>query len=177
MVYSQEINGYFSWLISIACGTDRQGEALYRDHKLMFDILWDTEFVWSIRKDENRCDDGLRLREKYYDMFPCNENFWFDLPASCTTLEMLVALASRFEDIMTDFESDKTAEWFWMMMDNSGLSHAYDRQSIQRILDDILKRRIDPDGAGGLFPLKYPPKDQRRIEFWYQMNYFINENF
>jgi hypothetical protein len=33
------------------------------------------------------------------------------------------------------------------------------------------------NGTGGLFPLKMPKVNQRRVEIWYQMSAFIEENF
>ena len=41
----------------------------------------------------------------------------------------------------------------------------------------MLAREYSDNGHGGLFPLKNPKKDQRKVEIWYQMTEYINENY
>ena len=33
------------------------------------------------------------------------------------------------------------------------------------------------DGVGGFFPLKYPKRDQKYLEIWYQLEDFVLENY
>jgi hypothetical protein len=38
----------------------------------------------------------------------------------------------------------------------------------------VINRTYGPDGSGGLFPLHKPHiLDQRRVELWYQMQYYL----
>ena len=97
-------------------------------------------------------------------------------------LEMLVALSLRCEnDIMGTQGEDNTRQWFWDMLDNMGLDY-YDNSrwnptAVQRILNNVIFRRYDWNGNGGMFPLKNPPGDQRRVEIWYQMGSWLSENY
>ena len=161
------------------------------NHSILFDYLHDTEFKWdkSIPRDADRESDGRYLRMRFAE----ESDFEFAdewLSGPCSFLEFLVALAYSIEDeIMYDPEyPDRSREWFWMMMDNSGLSKFDDKfmkegrllasQMVFETVNMIMERRYERNGALGLFPLKNPQMDQREVEIWYQANaYFIEEYF
>jgi len=101
-----------------------------------------------------------------------------------------VALAQRMDFETTgaydenSVGSDRTAYWFWEMMDNLGLT-AYDDDSyvdldgttyVEQIIDEFVNREYDYDGTGGIFPLKHAEKDQRNVEIWYQMSAYLYEH-
>ena len=44
-------------------------------------------------------------------------------------------------------------------------------------LNKWMNRDIGYDGSGGLFPLKNPPGDERKVEIMYQMYAYVHENF
>lgn len=175
-------NAYRNWL-----GAKMDGG----DHSILFDIMMDTKFVWSedIPRDEDRAADGRYLRLRFA------EEEDLEIPDEilgypCSFLEFLVALAYSIEDeIMYDPEEpDRASEWFWTMMRNAGLSQYDDAmmlggrtltdQLASSCIDKIMKRRYEPNGDKGLFPLKHPAVDQRDVEIWYQANaYFIEEYF
>ena len=48
---------------------------------------------------------------------------------------------------------------------------------VKAAVECLLERRYLEDGDGGLFPLKCPRKDQRRVEIWYQMSAWVIENY
>jgi hypothetical protein len=50
-----------------------------------------------------------------------------------------------------------------------------DRRVIEDILDIFVERKYDPNGYGGLFPLRCPKHDQREIEIWYQFNEYLED--
>jgi hypothetical protein len=132
--------------------------------------------------DANRAADGLALRDRYaheyvdlrYDDIRHDE---------CSVLEMMIALACRMEDdIMHDPElGDRSPEWFWMVITNLRLDRMddehYDEKNVENIINVMVGRSYFMNGTGGLFPLKMPKVNQRRVEIWYQMSAFIEENF
>jgi len=144
--------------------------------------LYSREFVWLIANDDNRCADGKDLRELFvtelgFDKVDPN---WMDL--GCSMLEMLIALAKR-----AAYESDKSeGDWFWIFMQNMGIrkfNDAYYKNAEKAALleiDDAIQRVVwrtySPDGEGGLFPLRHPSEDQRRVELWYQLSAYLLEN-
>jgi hypothetical protein len=90
--------------------------------------LNDTEFVYSIRRDENRAEDGISLRYRYLKSVGHPEDFELVEDEPCSILEMMVALAIRMEEsIMDDPEiGDRTGQWFWGMVVNLGLGSMTD---------------------------------------------------
>jgi hypothetical protein len=158
--------------------------------------LFDTEFKWFILNDDNRAEDGLWLRDRY----PVNLQDVYQEP--CNMLEMLIALAERFEEIVhKEDQSDCVAKYFWEMMENCGLARysdtwfsenledykrisgkipgetGWDTCLIDRLIDRIVNREYSRLGNGGLFPLRNSKKDQRKVELWYQLAEYINENY
>lgn len=146
------------------------------------DKLHSRVFVWTVHNDANRAADGISLRGRYIDetgVGATEEIFMHP----CTVLEMMVALACRMEtDIMFDPEfGDRTHQWFWIMIENLGLDGMdddhFDDENVNHILNVLLNRTYFMNGSGGLFPLKRPKHNQRRVEIWYQMSEFLVENF
>jgi len=133
-------------------------------------------FRWFVHNDSNRGEDGKELREEYLEIFRYSEPDWPDMDASM--FEVLIALSRR-----AAFNSYGTpASWFWKMLENLDLRHYSDanyndivEQEVEEVLDNVLDRRYSPDGRGGLFPLRMPHHDQRKIELWYQLSAYILE--
>jgi hypothetical protein len=98
-------------------------------------------------------------------------------------LELIIALAYRCEDMTADVVDGnrQVQDWFWDLLSNSGLEgytdEQYDERLVDEILNNIIYRRYDRYGRGGLFPLKNPKKDQRKVELWYQMNAYLVEKY
>ena len=90
---------------------------------------------------------------------------------------MLVALAYDIEFQMDESMSD----WFWVMLDNLGLSEINDATTnsdslVVDILDQFIWRQYEPDGFGGLFPLRNFKQDQTKVEIWYQFHAYLSDN-
>ena len=45
----------------------------------------------------------------------------------------------------------------------------------EEVLDAVIFRNYEYDGRGGLFPLRYPDRDQRDEELWSQLNAYLLE--
>lgn len=168
---------YFQWLCGLVQADDP-------DHSYwgLMDILFNTEFVWSVENDDNRAGDGLELRSEFEDLtgLECCR----DEP--CSVLEMLIALSDRIDFILSEPGSmNSSVVWFWEMIENLGLGSFEDEDFFAKrapnrthfILDRWLNRRFGYDGSGGIFPLREPKNDQRKAEIWYQMQAYLKENF
>jgi hypothetical protein len=163
---------YFLWLIDLIKQDNNS------PHIILFEQLYKKPFEWYIPNDDNRAEDGRLLRDDFLSetgVF-ADEN-WMEL--DCSILELIIALANRLS-----FETDiDPTIWFWELLNNLGLSEYanLDRirssiKEINSILSTLNKREYEEDGYGGLFPLRNPGKDQRKVEIWYQMSAYLLEN-
>lgn len=170
---------YFEWLYrQIGVVRNRNPS---RSYWKLARQLYAKEFIWLVSNDDNRAADGVTLRTQFVDEMGADkiDPAWADL--GCSMLEMLIALARRAEYQTIDIPS---SDWFWMMMDNLNLRRFADSvydvpcndERIDDILETVIYRTYDYDGSGGIFPLKNPATDQRKVELWYQLNGYILEN-
>jgi hypothetical protein len=155
-------NRYFQWLTEFI-GT--------RTSKELLRHLFYKEYKSVLPNDDNRCLDGTRLR----DLFEQELNILVN-PISndpCSFLEMLIGLAKRMsEDVVGD---DDVRLWFWRMVKNAGYLES--PESLWgAISKGVIERKYKSNGQGGLFPLKHPHQDQTKVEIWYQMMGYLEEN-
>lgn len=172
---------YFNWMYRLVCDNEYSRGLSYRK---LLRHFHKTEFFYSIPMDGNRAEDGADLRyrfgyERSYDG-PTIATYLDDKP--CSVLEMMVALSVRCEEIMEDPEiGDRTGLWFWNMLANLGLDAMDDQQFDPDDTDDILNRFMNREygshGEGGLFLVRDPQQDLSNVEIWYQMNWYLDENF
>lgn len=182
MMISKSIkNDYFKWL----CGLVGV-EGPYESYWILLKRLHEAEFYWTVKNDDNRCMDGKDLRDRFVDFLEVPEHYWEDLDGPCTFLEMLIALAIRWEDTLYEVgQPNRTSVWFYEMLENCGLIKFTDAlyfelrgpEEVRYIIDLIMDRRYDKDGKGGLFPLENPKEDQRKVEIWYQMMAYLDEKY
>lgn len=180
-----ERTDYFYWLCEMVCIDGRYSDQQYYH---LAEILWNEEFYWSNPYDSDRAGDGLSLRDCYIYEGGHNE----ELPPSiiCSVFEMLVALADRMEQSLDELDGEcKTPIFFWQMIENLSLENFTDSvfegsknpdnltRRVKKKLELWMDRRFDDDGEGGLFPLRSPRYDQRTVDFWYQANAYILENY
>jgi hypothetical protein len=168
---------YFIWLYSQVGEVDSKN--LARSYWKLLTFLYEKEFTWKIAHDENRAIDGMNLRRAFLDQTATGrvDPAWMDEP--CSMLEMMVALTWRME-----WNSDEVSQatWFWILIDNLGLTECTDANSpdsliIDSILDGVINREYGQNGAGGLFPLNNPKTDQREVELYYQAEAYLLERF
>jgi hypothetical protein len=165
---------YFNWLYHKVASVMNPTPSL-TFYTLLRD-LHATEFVWLLSGDNNRAQDGLDIRKEFLrvSFFPSDAS-WMSI--GCSVLEMLIAL-SRKAEFITDIS---VRDWFWTLLDNVELSHLNDSCSdisnqVSIILERFIWRTYTRNGDGGLFPLRYPKDDQRKVEIWYQLHAYLNEN-
>jgi hypothetical protein len=166
---------YFNWLCAKVLnlrppsGTDPYWKLLRK--------LYRTEFVWTMSGDDNRSEDGKELRRDFILQADVPDDPEWRIAIGCSVLEMLIAFAKRAE------YQDETPfpDWFWEFITNLGLGEQtdsrFDEEFVEMVLDDFIWRTYNPDGNGGLFPIKNPSADQREIEVWYQFcEYLVDQD-
>lgn len=170
-------NEYYEWLLDTVGGHTANGIRYMK----LFKKLFSTPFRWTVENDSNRATDGLELRDKFFEETDADSiQVVFD---ECSVLEMMVALSIRCEtDIMADPLDDMVpSRWFWEMIDNLGLASMTDDYFDERYVEGRLNRwenrEYDRDGFGGLFPLKRADKDQRKVEIWFQLCAYLDQNY
>ena len=168
---------YLEWLYGKSLGPT-QNRNPSTSYWLLAVALFRKEFTWFIPNDDNRVEDGRELREIFLDETAAEwDRDW--LMEGTSRLEMMVALSRR----VAFLADEEPFEWFWILADNLGLRPYVDEAftsdynvDVDLILDRVINRTYNPDGVGGLFPLKRPEADQTQIEIFYQMAAYLAEN-
>lgn len=173
--------GYFEYLCDIV-----HVDQIDRSYWILAHDLYRRPFISVIPHDENRASDGLELREEY--LREIHYPKYIEIEGECSVLEMLIGLARRMDFETSDpydicDVTDRTAYWFWEMIDNLGLLAFSDdcyvdyggMTQADRAIDRLLEREYSWNGEGGLFPLEKTNTDQRDVELWYQMNAYLME--
>lgn len=166
---------YFDWLIS-KITPDGYSRKCYQK---LLSTLYETPFVSIIEHDENRLEEGLSLRKLYFTETGDKE----DLRKPCSVLEVLIALAIRWDDdfLYDPDEGDRVDIWFWEMIENLGLTsqddYSFNEDKVRKIIDVFLRREYRKNGEGGAFPVDSFSGDMRKVELWSQLNSYILENF
>lgn len=167
---------YFTWLYSKIADVNEKNQR--KSYFLLCNHLYTKEFLWFVPNDDNRSDEGIELRKVFVNekhiLQPDAE--WMRI--SCSMFELLYALAQRLS-----FLDDRSVQiWFWELIDNLNLRYATDNiynrkveDHVDETLDRVIWRLYEPSGAGGLFPLKHPNQDQRKVELWYQLSFYVSE--
>ncbi len=165
---------YFRWLYRQVA--DPHSKDLSLSYWKLLKELFSREFTWTVPHDDNRAEDGKELRSEFIheeDLTRVDQT-WMEV--GCSMLEMMVGLSRRLS-----FEADGPPYyWFWMLMDNIGLGGLSDnrrlpKKKIEETLDRVIFRTYKRNGLGGLFPLAKTRKDQRKVELWYQMAEYLQE--
>lgn len=171
---------YFEWLCNIVCSVKQKEQ-----YEKLLVRLFNEPFRYILDMDANRASDGMELRYRF------GREHRIKLPVivhilddkSCSVLEMLIALSLRVEEnIMNDPTiGNCTDKWFWLMIENLGLvkmtDEYYDDEYVGFSLNIFMERRYESNGEGGLVVLKYPRQDLRFVEIWYQVMWYLSENY
>lgn len=162
---------YFNWLRAKVLDFDTPS-FMYLD---LLRIMFQTQFVWYIYGDDNRIKDGLELRDHFLrESRVENDPYWYESP--CSVLEVLIALADR-ACFVTEIP---LKDWFWKFVTNLRLDgyrtvSRVDAVLVNRVIEGWVQRAYDRSGDGGIFPLREPKEDQTKIELWYQMNRYFDD--
>lgn len=166
---------YFDWLCMYACPDGYKRS----DYRRLLLALYDTEFYWTLNHDENRADDGLRLRDQYEDETGelCDET------GPCSLFEMFLGLSIRCDnELMYDPDSgNQVGRWFWMMLENLQLDSFVDRNfddgRFQWIVFHFMDRNYGESGQFCPFFVHGNVHRLERMELVYQLNYYLKWRF
>ena len=163
---------YFNWIYNQLVSPKG------KSYKKLLKHLHSIEFKYIIPMDENRAKDGINLRYRFLYDKGLDTNL-MDYSKPCTVLEMLLALAMRCEESLSDWEAgDRTKQWFWEMLNNLNLGlmtdSVYDENYIDEVIFTFMNRQYQPDGTGNIFIIPYCKYDLRTIEIWYQMCWYLD---
>ena len=165
---------YYQWLIGLL-----DDDYLAESYQKLTADMFETEFVWTVAYDGNRAADGLNMRSIYSR--ESGRPVYID--TDCNVLEMFVALCRRCdEELMYDPDEQRGAGyWFWVILENMGLDiyddYMYDERAVEYILEVVLERKYARNGHGGLFPCDKNGTDFRKMDLWWQLNTYLNEEF
>lgn len=160
---------YFDWLLQrIGC----QGDGYRATYLIMNDI----PFRYFVMDDENRMEDGLRLRDEY--MYENNLDETVAMPVwpfdrhRASVFEVLVGIVLRMDDQGFDMRRDS---WMHMFLENLGINehNKQDVGFVRNAVNRFVERRYDPDGYGGLFQC-LSGADMSRLSIFDQMVEFGN---
>lgn len=162
---NETAEAYLGWLaLQVRQDNGRSYDQLLR-------IMLEKEFVWHVPNDDNRIADGLDVRREF------TGETGLRVEGPCSVLEVLIGL-SRHLEFMAEGDA---AGWAWQLLCNLELHKLSDpvgpRKAIRadEILETLIWRTYSPDGVGGFFPLAWPDEDQRKVEIWYQMAFYVDE--
>ena len=160
---------YFDWLC-LRVASDHTPKPV--DYTFVLWRLHETEFTPTVWLDESRVMDALEFRKQFTE---------HEMEHPVGIFEMMVCLATRIErDRMGGTVSwDRSADWFWEMMQSLGLlrmtNRRYDQIETDAIIACFLKRRYSRNGSGGLFTTDDPTIDMRDRDIWKQAAAYLNE--
>lgn len=166
---------YFDDLCERGGASRRGGHSFF----FLFKELDRIPFKWVIARDENRAVDVERLREDILG------RYWREMLAreEPSVLEVLVELSVRMAYNLIPTKRNGEVECLWVMLKNLGLDkyddehyETYYGQKIHDIVYFWMERQFGRDGRGSPFPLRCTKKNQKRVELWYQMHAYLEEN-
>ena len=127
--------------------------------------------------DENRANDGTMLRYYYEEETGTKLT---DDRSRCSVLEMMVGFSERIDGIMGEPGEDHRDWWFHEMLRNLDLEKEHDRAfdlaETTTTIKNFMRRNIQWNGTGGIFPLNNAHEDQRELSLWDQMSCYMNEH-
>lgn len=163
---------YEDWLVSHACALCSEYGSYYE----LFTYLYSRKFYPVMDRDSDRAEDGISLRMNFI-----NEKGYFISPESfgiCNILELIVALGIRCESFLEEHD-EQIGRWIFRMIQNLGMDSMVDghfnEQKACRIINNLINRRYDRNGHGGLFTITTRNTDMRKIEIWHQMCWYLDE--
>lgn len=183
---NQDLDGWHQYIEWVCVGQLKMDAKEFSKYNALIHTLVKIPFTYIHPMDENRLVDGLSLRKEYEHVTEADLSLEPNYLEQVSVFEVIAALAIRCENaIMRDVTiGDRTKVWFFEMLQNLDILK-WDFEHLQyEYTDDIcqkvnrwMKREIEKDGTGGLFPLKHPHTNQKNEQLWNQMMAYCRENW
>lgn len=166
------MNRYFEWLCDKI-----ELDTKHTEYTLLITKLYRTPYsiITGLEADGIRIRKAAELREEYGDgIHP-------EIPVSC--LEIMVSIALDAENmIMKDSKyGDRTAQWFWTMVENLGLlpytDDNFKTYDVEDILGRFVNRHYRKNGIGSIAFSHKSKKDFRKLDIWQQFNIYLTERY
>lgn len=167
---------YFRWLC------DRVNIGNGKTYDDLLGQIHTKEFVWMVPNDDNRLEDCVDLRRSFLngnaipDLNERETMLLMGVPP-ISVLEILIGLSER----LSFMAEGRPEDWAWRLIENLELHKMHDPVSPRKaeIIDDILEvliwRQYNFEGVGGFFPLTSSEEDQAKLELWYQMAVWLEQ--
>lgn len=172
---NKEWDSYIYWLFAIVAPSSEYEKLLLCLSQIDFEVI--------IPRDLNRVIDGVNLRQRYSEQRGEASTDWAN-NRECSVLELMAAMAIKCEEQITinPLIGNRTKYWFKVMLQSLGLAHMtnqnFDKNYVEHIIKIFMDHDYSPTGEGSLFVVKNPPNgDMRCVELWYQMMWYLDENF
>lgn len=149
--------------------------------------LLDFDFYAKDDRDINRVYDVNEMRNTYLSIYAPGQHYP-KYKKMCSVLEIIIIMARLSQSVCEDdIPNNTTYRWFRELITNLGLGDYTDEyimdndefpfDDIYYKIDTFVEREYYPSGVDGMFPLRHPEKDQRKVELWYQMHAYLIENY
>lgn len=167
---------YFRWLI------DMLDKKMVKKYSSLLLHLFKDSFIESkfAPMDVHRARDGIGLRTRFIQENKFSDEQLEELKYDdCSWLEMLIALSIRIDDqLMFDMNlGNRTDKWFWLIIGQMDLDrfdeNHYNYAKVKDKLNRFIRRDYENGGKNGIFKCNF---DVRKVEIWYQMHSWFNEN-
>ena len=167
---------YFRWLI------DMLDKKMVKKYSSLLLHLFKDSFIESklAPMDVHRARDGVGLRTRFIQENKFTDEQLEELKYDdCSWLEMLIALSIRIDDqLMFDMNlGNRTDKWFWLIIGQMDLDRFdedhYNYAKVKDKLNRFIRREYENGGKNGIFKCNF---DVRKVEIWYQMHSWFNEN-
>jgi len=169
---------YFRYLCGVVSNYGPRRKSMDRRYEKLLRKLYSIQFVYFNELDENRIIDAEDMKRDWEE-----DNHLYLERDICSVLEVLVALVKRVEYTIMDDDTygDRTGQWFWIIIENLELDDQneanYDEEFVEEVIENMLYRKYDKYGNGGMFYVEHPLRDMRDVDIWMQFMWYLNENF
>lgn len=156
-------DNYYIWLCDLIDLETHSGNSN------LISFLYDTEFTWSVPRDNNRAHDGIDLRQDYISEYQYDDGEWVE--DACSWLEMLIALARRIRvEIMPDFDIG-IDEWFWKIVHIWGPNFE-DEKCVKKCVKNVCKTQ-----NRGFCVKNFEKTDISETDIWRQVQFWLAKNY
>lgn len=165
---SKERDLYFNWLKAMAMPKRKDAE-FYHDTLL---YMHGIEFKVIHPNDRNRELDGRELRAYFRD----ETGIAYDSNEPASVLEVLLGLAWRCDDIVGGADRG-TSYWFRILLENLSLDGSFNIRNASYVINKFNNREYENSEVGCLFPSSDEGARLADVELWYQMCWYLTDNY